>query len=53
MNLDNRKFLELNEAQMRNISGGESGWYWVMYTVGGAVRWYTTQTALAASAMPH
>jgi len=53
MNLNNRKFIELNEAQMRNISGGESGWYWVMYTVGGAVKWYQTQCALSASAMPH
>ncbi len=52
MNLANKKIEVLNETQMRSISGGESGWYWVMYTVGGAARWYTTQTALAASAMP-
>lgn len=50
MNLNNIKIESLNETQMRNISGGESGWYWVMYTVGGAVKWYQTQVALASSA---
>ncbi|WP_370898122.1 hypothetical protein [Chryseobacterium gossypii] len=50
MNLNDRKFIELNEAQTRNISGGESGWYWVMYAVGGAVKWYQTQVAGASSA---
>lgn len=52
MALNNIKLIDLNEGQMREISGGESGWYWVMYTVGGLVRAYTNQCALSASAMP-
>lgn len=48
MNISNKKIELLTDNQMKTISGGESGWYWVMYAAGTAVKAYVHEVGLAS-----
>lgn len=41
--------VNLTEVECKNITGGESGWYWVLYAVGSAIHGYQQSLAKAYS----
>lgn len=52
MNLETLNLVELTTKESELFSGGESGWYWVTYAVGGFLR-ACYEMGVSAKGNPH